>query len=532
MSTSEPQPSQPEFLGADAAADDPRPTRRRNARTGVIVAASVAAVTAVGAAAYGVGQLMSGGGAPASAVPADAVVYASLDLDPSAAQKVEAFTILRKFPALRSELAIESRDDLRRTIVEEVIANGDCSDVSYADDVEPWIGQRVAVALRPAAGGEVVPLVALQVTDEDAARRGVRALERCDSGSESSGLAFTGDYLLLSDTTSHARKAAADAESAALEDDEDYTTWMARVGEPGIMSMYASADAPRLLAAAGASGDGEGDAGQSGTSGERADAAFGDFEGAAGVVRFADGAVEVATATRGLGDGVGASASTVDVRTLPAGTAAALSVAFEDGWLSRYLDRFAAATGDTSAEDLMREVEQETGLELPEDIETLLGKSLDVSVDARADLATLAGSADPSQVPAGIRIKGDVAAIRAVIDKLTALAEPDADVLEVRSGDGVVAVGTNADYVASLLDQGALGEDEAFARALPDAEQANGVLFLSFDAGDGWTERLADLLSDGDPEVRRHVAPLDALGISSRVDDDGIEHGLARLTTD
>jgi hypothetical protein len=43
--------------------------------------------------------------------------------------------------------------------------------------------------------------------------------------------------------------------------------------------------------------------------------------------------------------------------------------------------------------------------------------------------------------------------------------------------------------------------------------------------------RLGDLLSDHDPEVRADLAPLDALGMSSWQDKDGVQHGLVRLTT-
>lgn len=67
---------------------------------------------------------------------------------------------------------------------------------------------------------------------------------------------------------------------------------------------------------------------------------------------------------------------------------------------------------------------------------------------------------------------------------------------------------------------------------MPEADRAGSVLFVSFDAGDGWAEQVADLVSDGDPEVRRNVAPLDALGVSGWVGDDEVQHGLVRLTTD
>jgi hypothetical protein len=145
------------------------PSRRRGRRAGVLAVAAVGVLAAVGAGAYGVAQLMAGGSSPASAVPATAIGYVSLDLDPAAAQKIEAIKILRKFPSLRSQLHVGSRDDLRKAVFRQVQEQGGCADLDYAQDIAPWIGERVAVAAVPASGHRVVPLVALQVTDQGAA---------------------------------------------------------------------------------------------------------------------------------------------------------------------------------------------------------------------------------------------------------------------------------------------------------------------------------------------------------------------------
>ena len=76
----------------------------------------------MGVGAYGVVQLMAGGSSAATAVPADAVGYVSLDLDPSASQKIEAFKILRKFPAIKKQLG--GRDDIRKAVFEEIRNDG------------------------------------------------------------------------------------------------------------------------------------------------------------------------------------------------------------------------------------------------------------------------------------------------------------------------------------------------------------------------------------------------------------------------
>ena len=115
MSTNVPGGTQPEYLGPAESGpgyDEPSGAPSGRRRTGVAVGAVVAVVAALGVGGYGLAQLMSGGASPASAVHADALGYVSLDLDPSASQKIEAFTMMRKFPALKKQLG--SRDGVQR----------------------------------------------------------------------------------------------------------------------------------------------------------------------------------------------------------------------------------------------------------------------------------------------------------------------------------------------------------------------------------------------------------------------------------
>jgi len=64
-----------------------------------------------------------------------------------------------------------------------------------------------------------------------------------------------------------------------------------------------------------------------------------------------------------------------------------------------------------------------------------------------------------------------------------------------------------------------------------DAGRATGSFYVNFDAGDGWPEQLADVVSGGDAAARSNIAPLDALGASAWTEGD-VQHGLLRLTTD
>ena len=489
----------------------------RGRRTGLVAVVSLAVVAALGVGAYAMVQFFDGGSSPATAVPGSAIGYVSLDLDPSASQKIEAIKIMRKFPALKDELKIGSRDDLRRRIFDEIRKDSHCKSLDYDQDVKPWIGQRIAVAAVPEENDAIKPLVTLQVSDQDKAKAAVKKLEGCDSEDDfksSAGVAFSGDYLLLTDTQEHADAMAKAADSTPLADDDDFKLWTGRTGDPGIISMYAAPTAVKVLSDAAKSHRRDlGTGVLPGQQNDQLEKAFKGFQGAAGVIRFNDGAVEAEVVSKGLAGGLpSGSGSGADVETLPATTAALLSVSLPHGWLDKYVDQIKRAVGAQAYDQALREGEARTGLSLPDDLETLLGDGFSVSVDSSADLSKLTSSPDPADVPAGIRIKGHPDQIEPIIEKLKAAAGDQGGIVKVDSSGDFVAVGTDPDYVAKLLKKGDLGAQSSFEKVVPAAGRASSVLFVDFDAGGGWATRLADQLSGGNPDVKANVEPLDAFG--------------------
>ena len=112
-----------------------------------------------------------------------------------------------------------------------------------------------------------------------------------------------------------------------------------------------------------------------------------DFKGAAATVRFDDGGLELELAADPAATGkavTGGDAGAEAVSTLPADTAAAIGVSFEDGWLTDLVDQFAKTSGE-SADDLLAEVGEQLGLDLPDDVETLVGDSLAIAVGSDFD---------------------------------------------------------------------------------------------------------------------------------------------------
>jgi len=507
-------------------------------------------------------SLMSSGAAPAEVIPANAVGYVSLDLDPSAAQKIEAFKILNKFPAIKREIDLTDRDDLREFVFTKLQDGGHCESLDYEQDIKPWIGDRIALAGVPGTGAKdaATPVIALQVTDQKAAQTGIEAIAECAKFGDDFGFAFLGDYVLFSDSETHADALVASVDKASLADDAQFQEWTEKVGDPGIITMYAAPGAPEFFAdmqrdsaGSGWMTYGEAPSGAAFESGSayQSTVEAGDptsefsknFKGMAGVIRFEDGAVEAEFAGLGLPSVAApvAGGSGPSMTTLPASTGAAFSIALRDGWLSKYLESIAGVLGTgQSVDEMLAEAEAETGLELPEDIETLLGDGISLSVDAEFDAEGLFGDEDLSRLAIGLRVKGNPDEILPIVDKVRAAIGPDADQLVVESGDGMVAFGVNQDYVNSLIEGGSLGDEVTFRDAVPDADRASGVLYVDFDAGGDWVQELAqsmagsgDALSGGPAaSPGENVAPLDALGAGTWVDSEQVQRARFRLTTD
>ncbi|MGH3364418.1 MAG: DUF3352 domain-containing protein [Nocardioidaceae bacterium] len=550
MSTDPSNSSGPEYL-EEPAADSPRSGRGPRVAVLGLAAAGVAGVVALGG--WAAVSLMSDGTQPAEAIPADALGYASLDLDPSASQKIEAIKILKKFPGLEKEMDISSQDDLRRWVFEKAQEEGECKELDYDDDVAPWIGDRIAMAAVPGEkdGGPATPLLALQVTDEEAASKGISALAECGEAGEDFGFAFSGDYALISDSEEHAESLAAAAEEASLADDANFQKWTERVGDPGIVTMYAAPGAidamfdmqgdltEKLSPMAGAEEQALLQAqSEMERMNERLKEMYEDFSGMAAVVRFEDGAMEAELATESSLESTGMKftpETTIDVTSLPSGTAAVLGLGLPEDWADSYLDMLGKVTGDEQAMDqMLAQAEAQTGLEIPEDLERLLGDGVAVALDE--DLNIEAASTDPMAIPAGIRVSGDPQEIRAAVDKIKRALGPQSEALVVEEGDGVVALGLDPDYVKGLAAEGDLGSDASFQDVVPDADRANSVFYLDIDEVEGWVIQAMQQGGQIGPDEKKvldNLAPLRALGMSSWVDEEGNAGGmLLRLSTE
>src|SRR5690348_6794776 len=226
----------------------PQPEPRRS-RGGVIaVVASVVAVVLVAAGGFAAWRFFAGGGPrPAEVLRATTFALLSVDLNPSGGQKVEAIKTLRKFPTFREKSGLQPDSDPIKRLFEEIQDEGQCKDLDYERDVKSWIGQRAGIG-GVVLDGKAAPVAALQVSDAANAKSGFARFAKCaELEGDDFGWVISGDYIVISDSTAHAKKVAADGETAPLSENADYQKWTEEAGGAGIVNAYVGRKAIDVL---------------------------------------------------------------------------------------------------------------------------------------------------------------------------------------------------------------------------------------------------------------------------------------------
>ena len=230
-----------------------RPRRRRRVRRPrPPYAPLVAGGAVVGAGAVGGGRRLGRDELPRHRRPAGrgaarpaTLAYASIDLDPSGEQKIEALRMLEKFPAFKDELGLDTDDDVR-----EQIFDGD----RPSELRGPRLRRRHrALARRPRFAVAAVdtgeeqpsPVVVVQVTDagrrrgrSGQARRRASGGERRPRGCVDRGR-LGGGRRDRGDRPAGRRR---DGRRRPSPTTTTYQKWTDEAGDPGIVSMYAAPD--------------------------------------------------------------------------------------------------------------------------------------------------------------------------------------------------------------------------------------------------------------------------------------------------
>ena len=556
MSDQQPPAGTPEYLDSAGGAWVPHgpgeaPTDRRSRRTTWLVGGGVVGLLALGAGAWAALSFFQQGSQPAEALPSTTVAYASVDLDPSGSQKIDAFRTLNKFPAFQDKVGIHSVDDVRQKLGDELIKSLGCDGLTFGHDIDPWLGNRAAVAAVDLGRPNPEPVSVVQVTDDGKAEDALKKLVTC-SGSQSDVFYAVHDgWAVFAGSQQTVDQVVSDTDHASLADDATYQKWTKATGDSGVVTLYAAPAAGDYLAhqLGGLESDLGGlgiptDPSQLGASSRYAtssayhstlttdasglDRVLKDFQGAAATIRFTGNGLELATVSdpslsqSSLASDQGGAV----VQNLPDDTAAAIGIGLQSGWLADFADRIAQYSGDGDGQHLLDKLGAESGLDLPGDVETLLGSSTAISISKDFDFEAASMSKDGTGVPVAVTVKGDPAAIDKVLQKIRAQ-DPGTAALDTDASGDLVAMGPTPAYRQEVLAGGHLGDSEAFRGVIPDAGDAGVVVFVDFNDLD----KLVSQLASGDQQVVDNLAPLSALGFSSWMDGDVARMSL-KVSTD
>ena len=461
------------------------PTGRRSRRRGHLLAigAGVVAVTVVAAGGVAVGMSLSGGGGqPEDLVPADAVAYLDVDLDPAAGQKVDALRFFRHFPS--AESALGNGDDLRAFIAKAFTS----SSVDYASQIQPWLGKRYAVAVLPGArSGPPTVEGVLQVTDEALARQDLPKV--FPSGYD---FTVTDGFAVITSSPASAESLVSQARQSSLGRSSAFTDALAPYGD-GVASFYVDVPGLDQLAKGVVPGLG----GALSTSPLFPQQVTGAI---AGVVKFEPDAVEVLAG--GPASGRPGAPSTL-VTTLPDTTAAAIGISGSGDTVAKMWDpmvsQMSAMSGRTPAEETAQ-LERASGLTLPVDLIALLGSQLSLSVDSQGlagfPLFGYQAETDPTTAQSGM----------SAVTKL--MRKAGVSLTTTTRSDGIVMASTPG-YANTLASaDGTLGSSPAFLAAVPDADGAAEVVYVD----------LATILDATGVATSKDLAPLKSLGASVHAD--------------
>ena len=457
---------------------------RSGTRSRVAIEITVGALAAaVLATATGFLLYVAGGGTqPEDVLPAGALGFARVDLDPSADQKLAVQAITDRLPDRPGVPQLDIKDDVIGGLLR---ANG----VDYERDVRPWLADRAGIAVYPGAtpGRGPQTLVALQFTDRERARAALDRLVRTEPGAGLRAYGFVDgeDYVLLA-----ADRAAIDAAGRApdpLADQQDYRDAVDEL--TGNQIALAWLDLGRW-------GEAVGDSARDRT--ERV--LGGDLAGTVVLGAHAeDGVAEVDGVVMGLSRSAAsllAGAGRADaglIAQLPANTALAVGAA---GLGSSLADVYGRAL-DLGPRLVLGARAQAYGLVLPADLVPLLGDQVALAVLGPDQAGVVTRTADPTSAERLAR--------RVATASRAELGLP----LDVQPRPDGVVLGTGGAVERLRTPGTTLADSSEFTRAVPELPGSRLAVFVDARAE----------LPAGVPTLPDAV-PVRSIGLTVRPDDD------------
>ena len=210
--------------------------RRTSVLTVVLLVIAAVALLVVVVGGLLVYRALAGDGQqPEEVLPGDALAYVEIDLDPPAGQKVALTRLLTRLPELEDAEPDEVQTDVIREVVEGQLG------LDYEGDVEPWLGQRLGVAVLDLDDEEPAVVLALQTTDAEAAQDSL--LRAADDVGSRLATAGRGEYVLLAEDETVLRDAVDAADEGTLAEADRYGDDLDALGGDRVVTAWVDLDA-------------------------------------------------------------------------------------------------------------------------------------------------------------------------------------------------------------------------------------------------------------------------------------------------
>lgn len=425
-------------------------------------------------------------------VPASATVVAGFDLNPDAGQKLEMLRFALKFPSVSENLSLTEGSDLRETLFSAIIEDHPSCSLTYAEDIEPWMGNQVGAFIPAGATNEWV--LVLQAGAEAPAVAAVEQLGACGALPGGS-VTYTDGYVLAGSRDGAAEAAAAEAMTTSLADDPDYQEDRAKLGASGVAMIWVDSEGLQQINDASTSAMPELPV---------------SARSSAAVMRFSGGNLELVSVGKVVGEFP--TRGVTKVGELPADTAAAFGLAGGKEFVPMIQDLLTSQGMDLSTG---------TGLRMPQDLETILGDDFIFATD-RFDPNNLQG---PNDLPLGLVIDTDSAALSSLIQQFNMMLGLPITHLD----EGTLNYVSLSPSFAQQLQNpsGKLADQDGFKAAVAEPDKAQVVMYVNVAT---FSDVLINELGSSTTIHAGDIQALQALGMSAWDDGDDYQRAVLRVT--
>ncbi len=136
----------------------------------------------------------------AALAPANSALYVNVYLQPSTGQQMNLSGLIGRLPGFADEASLDEKVD---QVVQNLLSG---TGIDYREQVKPWLGNQIAIAIAPGSDGDPAnapATVIAEVTDPEAARTAIAGI-LADAGSELRAETYAGAELQVSDTGAYA----------------------------------------------------------------------------------------------------------------------------------------------------------------------------------------------------------------------------------------------------------------------------------------------------------------------------------------